>query len=178
MHPAIQMLADKFGVRIAERCASDSWQFDGESIATTHRKYTSIIHNSDHDLLHEIAHYAVAAPEQRDLPEYGLALAIVPGQCYGHFRNPDGTIDGKFSQVAGGLVDDDEQKIQEHMAQLLCVHWGMVYGISPVLSSEPSARITASWEAYLLYKIDEAGNTFWLAMIRLREQGLIEEGVS
>ena len=105
--------------------------------------------------MHEIAHYVVARPEQRDLPEYGLGYVAAAGE-----------------NCCVGVVDHNESAIQEHMAQLLCVLWGERYGISPAL---PDLLPCMSWQQYLVFKISESiyhmdsPEYMWEAMIRVLE---------
>jgi hypothetical protein len=64
--------AKKYGVVIAERSSTESYIWDGKTIANHCvllgcKQYFTDIH-----LAHEIAHWLVAAPWQRELPEYGM----------------------------------------------------------------------------------------------------------
>lgn len=64
---------------------------------------------SEHDILHEVAHWVVARPEQRDLPEFGLGSL--------------------GSDQAPLVVDPDEADTQEKAACLLSAMWAVHYGI-------------------------------------------------
>ena len=186
MHPAIEMLATKYGIKIAERCASDSFVFDGETLATWYCKGGRAfvdpfdgqaypegehIRYTDHDLLHEIAHFVVAEPCQKDLPEYGLFVGI-GNEGIRSYANAEFQ---KLLPDYQGLVDSKEQDIQEYMVHFLCAYWGQKYGISPKFSSHPESATGASWEAYLLYKTNEYNERFveteqsWKALFRLQE---------
>lgn len=179
MSPEIQRLADQFGIQLEDRCCGghDLKQpvWNGKTLATKHLrvKYDGrdeVVSRweeplSDHDFLHEIGHWLAAFPEQKDLSEYGLGA--VAFSTY-HFYHECPTI-----------VDKDEAGIQEFLAQLLSIHWGQKYNLSPKLSSEPTTEITTSWETYLSYKIQESikynwTEDFWKALIRfqaMRERG-------
>ncbi len=174
MHPTIQKIADHFGVVLSERSCSaffplnfpdhdaldrdvqQEYVFDGTTTATKglHGPMT------DHDILHEIMHYAVAAPEQRDLPEYGLGTAFFNGSSY--------VVD---------VVDSDEAQVQEVMVQYLCIRWGSTLGVSSKLSAEEGNWDgDVSWAAYLDYKSAEhqdQQDTAWKALIRLDQSGLL-----
>lgn len=170
MHPSIQFLADHYGVKLRDRSATDSFVFDGESIATHwhHQEwdddckkvlFRERMEMSDHDLLHEIGHFVAAAPEQRDLPEYGM-MPIA------HLYDYDASM-----LPADGVVDVPEMNIQEHMAQMLCVMWGNRYGLSIEFSEERIKPKT--WDEYLMWKyleVCQTGNetNWWTAMIRVR----------
>jgi len=174
MHSVIQKLADCFGVKLSDRNCGDGYVFDGKSIAIQGLKWIDSeeinsqfidkmisISLTDHDLLHEIAHYVCADLCQRDLPEYGLGGIPMFNNIY-----------------VEEVVDYSEQCIQECMVQLLCVHWGKAYGISPRLTHDPKYTITNSWDQYLMAKLLERhvpNNELclWTALIRLRERGLL-----
>ena len=182
MHPVIQQLAQRYGIVLEDRCCGghDLKQpvWNGKTLATKHlqAKYDSITDQyqfsevplSDHDFLHEIGHWVVAAPEQKDLPEYGLGAVAFSTYHFAH-ECPE-------------VVDHKEATIQEFLTQLLCVYWGKKYNLSHLLSSEPEWDI-GSWDNYLNYKIREVVllnrgdhgqvENFWTALIRfqtLRDQ--------
>jgi hypothetical protein len=166
MNPKVQQLANHFGVKLAYRSATGSHVFDGKSIAMSGGSTGTYRRDfSDHDLLHDIAHYAVASPEQRDLPEYGLGIARIAGEIY-----VPNVVD--ISGIA-------EATIQEFMVQLLCVLWGRAYGISPELSATPNDPLLLSWDTYLIVKINDSTHPkcevyMWQAIIRLRDNGMLD----
>lgn len=116
-HPAIYMLLEKFNLKLEERNASDSYTFDGKTIATHYtsndlsmyglrpvkdylcrdrnnsifyfkeKYHDDIIFYKDHDLLHEICHFIVASTGQRLLPEYGMHIGVTQAGAFGKFRN-------------------------------------------------------------------------------------------
>jgi hypothetical protein len=160
MHPAILEIAAKVGVPITDRPCDDGHVFDGQSIAThyfpmhwvkTGKKYKwgypeeHLVRSGeparyllDHDLLHEIMHFAVALPEQRDLPEFGLGYTGSHCQAF-----------------VPEVVDHDEALVQEKAAQFLCCYIGSIYGISPNLLEEGPPELKEpfqSWELYCRFK--------------------------
>jgi hypothetical protein len=174
LHPKVVELANQFGVKLANRSCFDSNAFDGETIALAFTKgrwelnedpakdvhiQISSHYFSDHEVLHEIAHFVVAEPEQKDLPEYGL-FNILPSTK----PNPM-------------VVDEEESNIQECMAQYLCIKWGTEYNITCRFFSEKFTE-SENWESYWNYKhskeeVERFGNEKWTALVRLREKGLI-----
>lgn len=163
MHRDVLRIATHFGVRIANRSATNNHIFDGKTIAT-YGGWPQRQTFSDHDLLHEIGHFVAASPEQRDLPEYGLGSVVDAGELY-----------------CTNVVDWEEGDTQEYMTQFLSVFWGMTYNISPHLSEGTPEGYADTWEHYLHNKIREVcvlglGNCvsrMWTALIRLHERGLL-----
>jgi len=90
MHPTIAKLASEIGAEFSPRCATDSWIYDGRTIALTYRtdrcRWKGPNENEwirgvkkrfmDHDNMHELFHFLVASKEQRKLPEYGLVFGL------------------------------------------------------------------------------------------------------
>lgn len=68
MEYELQKLTDRIGVNLSQRDASDSYHYDGKSIALQSRG----IKISNTRVLHEILHFAVATEKQRQIPNYGL----------------------------------------------------------------------------------------------------------
>lgn len=173
MHAAVQNLLDKYKIPTSSTriCGGEpvfepvwngqdlaiywcraSWNTDSDEIISTEE-----IALSDHDLLHEIAHFVVATPEQKNVPEYGLGA--VAFYTY-HMRD-------EIHRV----VDAEEGSIQERLCWFLCCYWGMKYNISAILSESPDYVHT--WEEYLDKKIQESLNykpeMAWQALIRFRK---------
>ena len=159
MHPSLQKLAEKVGVRIEDRAIDNSHIFDGSSIGThsfrciwsddlpgwTPKDPTELVRKeplemislSDHAILHEIAHFAAAEECQRDLPEFGLGYV------------------GEFAQLfVPSVVEPEEQSKQEAVTHFLCCFWGSRENISPRLSNCPE-RYCESWEVYFGFKESE-----------------------
>ena len=211
MHPIIQNLADRFGAKLSDRIAVYvdkgfptnlfQWSgayYDGKSIATRIQHWklqetgkkdrfgddeliavpTQIQEKDNHSLMHEIAHYVIASKEQRELPEYGLgtvAYGLPLGETEKNWMGPD------YSHSIPAVVDERESDIQEKMAQLLCIHWGKQYGVSPHMSD-----YKGTWDQYFdlkfnrelekLKKLGFRSGTYernllycWEALIRVRQ---------
>lgn len=170
MHSSVKALFEKYQIPVSDRvCGGEPilqpvW--NGMDLAlfwckTKWNRETDVIDSteyiplSDHDLLHEIAHWVVAAPEQRDLPEYGLGAVAYNTYHIGEVKLPD-------------VVGSDEGSIQERLCWFVCCYWGMKHHISSVLSAEPGYAPT--WEVYLNHKIQESlehkPELSWEALIR------------
>jgi hypothetical protein len=151
MHHKISALAEYFGVRLSERSCREGHIYDGRTIALM----GSRVPLSDHDLLHEIAHFAVATPGQRLLPEYGLGNATIAGQTW-----------------IKAIVSRNEREIQERMCMLLSARWGIAYDISAVFSAAPHTIVV--WEKYIgAYFLFEDPMLMWEALFRLDGIGLL-----
>lgn len=158
LSPAIRSLADQVGVEIGARCANKSYYFDGKSIADHYFKTTwsdfledyvidpsKKVNLLDHDILHEICHFIVAEPIQRNLPEFGLGNLGLG--CYDIISAPQ-------------VVDSDDflRKnclIQEYTTQQLCVMLGRRLKISVDLAQ--SLGYAHSWDNYEQKKLCELG---------------------
>lgn len=177
MHPSVKKLLEKYQIPVSDRVCGGvpvlQPVWNGSDLATQWVKTcwddqggeeiysTTNIPLSDHDLLHEIAHWVAAAPEQRDLPEYGLGAIAFQTYHIGEVALPD---------VVGG----EEGCIQEMLCWLLCCYWGTKYQIDPFLSESPG--YASSWEDYLITKIDSFlkdeclrsfwTRLFWTALVR------------
>lgn len=136
-----------FSIVLEDRDSSESWCFNGKTIALRHgEKYYK-----DHDLLHEIGHFIASSSDQREFPEFGLALGIADPLAWGlpseGLRNNKGEIYFEFaSQVQEGLIDSKEQDIQEHLAQKISIFFGSSLGFSTDLLAEKDSM--GSWEDY------------------------------
>ena len=148
-NPKLIALAERAGTKIEERDTTDGHVFDGATIGTYYYKLVydhktdsvtptgQSIRLTDHALLHEIAHFMVAAPEQRDLPEFGLGYVAIYSQ-----------------EVTPAVVDYEESELQELATQLLCMFFGSRIGISPELPD----MSCESWEDYWdLKKLEGTG---------------------
>lgn len=136
MNPRVPLIAESVGVRLNNRLATRHHLFDGTGISLWwySKGLRRVMPMSDHDIIHEIGHYAAAAPEQRDLPEYGLGSA-------------DGSHGQRYSPY---VVDLKEAEIQECTAQLLSIYWGRKYDLCPYFSDAPN--YATSWNEYELIK--------------------------
>ena len=122
--------------------------YDGRSIALRGRMITYSYHHGEnvvdamhHDatILHEICHYiAVSDVQQQGLPDYGLAVGGDPTIliCEEHVNQQ-------------GIVELQEQRTQEALAQQLSVILGMKFNIK----QHPSYNF--GWKTYLKLKKHE-----------------------
>jgi len=150
----LRQLAQIVGCPIVERNAKESYVFDGQTIAANYAKFLGFEDEKNYEgekwgsapyldasLLHEVCHYLVALPEQRDLPEYGLALVS----------------DGAFPPYTSdydGCVDQDEQEAQELAVWMLAVKLGPWLKISSKLEDQYEG-FADTWRQYQDAKIRE-----------------------
>ncbi len=153
MKTAIQNLADRFGILLSARNASDSYLYDGASIALFRNRYLNeddfvVTPYTDDVVLHEICHWlACSDPEQRLFPEYGLAMGIGELTAMGDYANGGWYGSSAFEH---GLIDVREQGVQEALTQLLSVHFGQKLGIRCLLYGSPM-----KWDIYRKVKEKE-----------------------
>ncbi len=152
---AVALIADKLGVQIVDRDATATWQYDGHDTANHHTNTCSgaKVNFTEAELLHELAHFAVAEPVQREFPEYGLMMGVGHGGYGpkgGEFRDDAGAIRYGVRCTTEGLVDKSEQNHQEFMVWVLTAHWGIKYQIP---CNFPDASEINSWEEYFHYKV-------------------------
>lgn len=141
---------------LRDRCSSDSWVYDGTSIALRKNHFKIYL---DHDILHEVGHYVFAHPDQLLFPEYGLALGLVDpvafGPRSGEFRDGIGRLKHEnINNVYFGLIPDVEQNFQEILSQFFCLDFGPKLELNAQLYNEHQKM---SWETYYTYK--ESGFT-------------------
>jgi hypothetical protein len=199
MHPVIQKLAHALGTEVISRDANETWLFDGKTLADHYwikpdlrydppgSKYCfepQCVYYDDVSLLHELGHLQAAKPEQKDLPEFGLAMGIADGSGYGpnggEFRQSNGDLRQLPYEAFDGLVDKEEALIQETLAQIFSIFWGQKYNIPFEMKGW---NMQESWEFYIHYKIfqddgqEHSNRTLqktWAALIRFRQ--MIDEG--
>jgi hypothetical protein len=132
------------------RNSSDSWVYNGKSIALR----SDLGAYCDHDNLHEIGHFIAAHPEQRLFPEYGLELGIVDLGAWGTpeegFRSLSGILNyDSILYLGDGLVDPFEQKIQEFLAQKIAIFFGISLDF---LSAKLLHEKTGPWDTWIGYR--------------------------
>jgi len=81
MDRKIRQLARKWGTKIRKRSCS-GYAFNGKNIALlVDSEVPDPKRRTDSNLIHDIAHYAVCAPERRTLPEFGLGESPDSSKC-------------------------------------------------------------------------------------------------
>jgi hypothetical protein len=165
----VRTIAEILGCPVAERNATDSWDYDGKTIASycTPNKYdlfceedgldrNKTIRLSPHDIFHEICHWLVADECQRDLPEYGLLIGVTDTQAFGppggaqSFRKVNGTLHDS-AYTYNGVVDRCDQDAQEAACWILEIKLGRKFGIACAFAVTPGF---SSWEEYIATKRD------------------------
>lgn len=149
-------------IKVSFRYSSDSWCYDGDSIALMkHGKIEKEgeiydeVNYTEHDILHEIAHWIVASNEQRLFPEYGLALGIVDQYALGTYkdgiRDQNGilTSEAYSSDIFDGFLDKEEQELQEFVTQKITIFLGRLFNVESNLSDWKG-----TWDQYEDFKQD------------------------
>lgn len=133
--PRIQDILDFLGnpVSISARDSTNSWVYDGASIARTVREGIPL---SEIELLHEICHWLVAPQYLRSRPEFGLAPGVIDSFAWGppldfkSTRKPygTGTPEDRVLHV-NGLVTFDKGEVYELATQMVSIYLGRRFGI-------------------------------------------------
>lgn len=85
MSPFVADLLVKYGIPTSSRSCYLSVLWNGRDLAlnTTREDEEGdpleVVPLSDFDVLHEIAHYVVASPVEREFPEFGMGIAFIHG---------------------------------------------------------------------------------------------------
>lgn len=175
--PVVKAIADHYGITIADRvCGGGNILkpcYDGTTIASQwcefSRNYDQggrcsftqrIVDLTDHDLLHEIAHWVVGEPEQRTIPDFGMGPVVF------------GTSDIFTQQVEIGY---HERLQQEMTCWLVGEHWGRRHNLPATLSFEPS--YAPSWDEFQQKKAEQ-GKQFgeWWVRAHKKFNELLQSG--
>lgn len=109
----IKQLARKWGTKIWKRACRDDFAFNGKTIAEFGDNEMQK-RRTDSNLIHDIAHFVVAAPERRTLPEFGLG------------DSPDTYIFN--TPKAQGMTSQKAQQ-EEELASVLGIYWEREFGL-------------------------------------------------
>jgi hypothetical protein len=93
-------LARSFGIPVIEEDPAAGFSWDGRALRV--RSEPSVV-------IHEIAHWQLAAPHRRGLPDFGLGAGPETGR--------------RAEADAARVVDDDEQQLEESLTSLLGILW-------------------------------------------------------
>jgi hypothetical protein len=108
----IRQLARKWGTKLWKRHC-EKYAFNGKTIAEYEdRDFRR--QRSESNLLHDIAHFVVAAPERRSIPEFGLG------------DSPDTKVYG--TSLAKGMTHSKAQD-EEELASALGIYWERELGL-------------------------------------------------
>jgi hypothetical protein len=167
VHPVAEMLAGRYGIGLLSKLIWRKHIYDGKNVRLwwygrrETRPLKGLIPLSDHDVIHEVAHFVAAAPEQRDLPEFGLGYTCTYGQAF-----------------VWDVVDRPEAEIQEMMAQMISIYWGRKYNLCAVMSDDPI--FISTWDEYEDFKKKEHSEspdaTAHEAEARRRFEALLRNG--
>lgn len=108
----IRQLANKWGTKIRKRHCRD-YAFNGRTIAEFQDE-ALLRRRTESNLIHDIAHFVVAAPERRTMPEFGLGDS--PDTM--RFRTP----------LAKGMTAKMAQQ-EEELASALGIWWERELGL-------------------------------------------------
>lgn len=172
-------LIQKFQIPVSDRSSYNSYLWDGKTLALNFQRE---IWDEDCDVLlkvcdpepfddftiaHEIAHYVVADPIEREFPEWASFIGIEPRANGGlkwdnlEYNSAEYKRQVSFQE---GLLTLDEQNFREACADFLAVHWCDMFGIKVEDAARPIFKYSNNPAFY------EFG---WKAIIWLREKGLM-----
>ncbi len=181
MHAELLKFAAHYGVPLSDRSCYRSFMWDGKTLAT-HRqtetwddvgdKPTAIsdpIPIDDFTMAHEIAHWVVADPVEREFPEWASAIGIVDGYANGGLSLDQFKTWEQFSMAFDGPLSKEEQNHRELCADFLAVSWCDRLGIPVKDEWRPINKVIDSLakESAGGYSIENG----WKALIWLREHG-------
>lgn len=165
MHPGLAEIARHHGIPLGERsCASDHL-YNGRDIALYYQRcsWDDALNDfqplPDSDMAHELAHWVVALPVEREFPEYGCALHVVglgSGKPLPSHLLEREVIESYLSNV----LLPEEQEFREFCADFLGVGWCLRLSIPVEERAHPAYKYRDDPEA-------------WRAIIWLRDRGLI-----
>lgn len=142
---AAAALARRFAIPLVDGFPADGFSWDGHAIRA--RSEASV-------LIHEVAHWLIAPPERRALPDFGLGA----GPETGRVAEAD----------AARCVAQDVKEEEELLASLLGILWEAALGQPAILSFIEQNWLEA-WER------PAAGEQFRRAVGALRGRGLVGE---
>lgn len=179
MHPMIQVLADRYGIKLSDRVAADTdrgmpdWftydqaLYNGKDLATRVQRWKiQYTGNDEWDHLEERSIQTVveSMTDHEIMHDIGHYVAASAEQkdlpefglgttIYGKSLNDENDSDwGKMAVPA--VVEEQEGRIQEYMATLLSIKWGRQYGINPDLTSSKMLP-NMTWDEYEAMKFQE-----------------------
>lgn len=104
-------LAAQFGIPTIDQDPAAAFSWDGHAIRT--RSETSVV-------FHEIAHWQIAPPARRMLPDFGLGA---------------GPETGRIAEAnAAACVDAATKEMEENLASLLGILWEVEYGEPAIMA--------------------------------------------
>lgn len=104
-------LAVGLGIPVLEADPADGFSWDGQAVAT---------HTETAVFLHEIAHWQIAPPARRALPDFGLGAGPETGSIE--------------AANAASCVDDQTKELEENLASLLGILWETELGGPAVIA--------------------------------------------
>jgi hypothetical protein len=110
-HADAVALADRFGMQPLAEAPQQAFSWDGARVRTESEPAV---------LIHEVAHYQLAAPDRRFLPDFGLGA----GPETGRIELAD----------AARAADDQTRETEEAMASLLGILWEVELGQPAILA--------------------------------------------
>lgn len=172
MDPRTKSFIEAHGMPMSDRCVFDNFIWDGSTLGTVGcaeydadgEQMLACEKISSSLALHELGHWLIAEPWQRELPEYGMAFFPIfggnrlPDQYQGWVQKLDWERQNAFW---GGLMDKAEQEYQEHLADLLSCQFELELEIPDEDGwGEPGWKIyldkcRSRWGSYSLEKIPD-----------------------
>ncbi len=138
-------LAKRFGIPTLDEDPAVAFSWDGRAIRT--RSETSVV-------FHEIAHWQIASPERRMLPDFGVGAGPESGR-----------VDEANAAVC---VDAGAREEEENLSSLLGILWEVEYG-------EPAILAFAEQNWLELYDRPSTPAHFARCLRALKDRGLLTD---
>lgn len=160
MHQFALNKLKEYNIPTSNRSSYKSFMWNGANLALTNHK---LINNklipyelTTLEILHEIAHFVVATPEEREYPEYGCGYLFLH-EANGNINSSSSTEEINKSY---GVLPTMQQDIKETAADLLSCYWAV-----------NDCRILLPKERYPFFK-EENGPSIIQAQILLNSLNL------
>lgn len=154
MHPFVANLIEKYNIPTSNRSCYLSRIWNGKDLALFYEGFTDegetprLYRMEDFDILHEIAHFVVATPVEREFPEYGLETAYTHGASGRDWSLIHSEKERHLAlEEAKGVLTPRENTFRELTADFLGCYWAREAGI----------KFPTTWWPHVKY----AGKVFW-----------------
>lgn len=171
MSPFVADLLVKYGIPTSSRSCYLSVLWNGKDLAlnTTREDEEGdpleVVPLSDFDLLHEIAHYVVASPVEREFPEFGMGIAFIHGAAGWDWSRLKGRERELAEESSKGVLTKEEANFREYAADFLGCYWATQMGM----------EVPANYWPHVKYADERAGEVY-RALLWVVGEGLVQVG--